>query len=582
MLNLKKMFGLNPNETTPRTEIMAGITTFLTMSYILAVNPSIFSEIDPNVSGPMPVGAVFTTTALAAVVGCLVMAFWGKLPYGLAPGMGLNAFFVYTICGIMGYTWQFALTAVLIEGIIFILLTVTNVREAIVNAIPLNLRYAIGGGIGLFIAFIGLQSSGLVVKQDSTLVTLGDVTSGSALLALIGLVITGVLYIKKVRGAMLIGILVTTVIGIPMDVTGEITSIVATPDSIAPIFCKFEWNNVFSLDMLVVVFTLLFIDMFDTIGTLVGVSTKAGMIDEKGRVKNIKQAFMADAIATTVGACLGTSTTTTYVESASGVAVGGRSGLTAFSVGICFAIAMFFSPLFLSIPAAATAPVLILVGLMMLENITKVEFHDFSEAIPAFVCLIAMPMTYSISNGILLGIIAYAVVNLMCGKFKKLTPTICILAVLFVLKFMFMKPGENVEKPIPTNEIQYVFKSINVDVLKSTNVVKSNKKEQILASLNINCTEDVDTEYSKYIVAEHMITKSSIAKVSGFNVADDEISDENLPLFVAKLKDKENTITKYVIPIVIEEVCHGYISLNEDGKSIYGVYLPNITGTQTH
>ena len=574
MLNLKKLFGLNPNETNPRTEIMAGITTFLTMSYILAVNPNIFS-------GLMPESAVFTTTALAAVVGCLVMAFWGKLPYGLAPGMGLNAFFVYTICGIMGYTWQFALTAVLIEGIIFILLTVTNVREAIVNAIPLNLRYAIGGGIGLFIAFIGLQSSGLVVKQDSTLVTLGDVTSGSALLALIGLAITGVLYIKKVRGAMLIGILVTTFIGIPMGVTGEITNIVATPDSIAPIFCKFEWNNVFSLDMLVVVFTLLFIDMFDTIGTLVGVSTKAGMIDEKGRVKNIKQAFMADAIATTVGACLGTSTTTTYVESASGVAVGGRSGLTAFSVGICFAIAMFFSPLFLSIPAAATAPVLILVGLMMLENITKVEFHDFSEAIPAFVCLIAMPMTYSISNGILLGIIAYAVVNLMCGKFKKLTPTICILAVLFVLKFMFMKPGENVEKsiekPIPTNEIQYAFKSTNMDVLISTNAVKSNKKEQILAALNINDVENVDAEYSKYIIAEHIIKKDSIDKVSGYNIVDANICDENLPIYVAKI----NKTTKYVIPIVRNRVYCGYISLDEDGKTIYGVYRPNTTGTQT-
>ena len=577
MLNLKKMFGLNPNETTPRTEIMAGITTFLTMSYILAVNPNIFS-------GLMPEGAVFTTTALAAVVGCLVMAFWGKLPYGLAPGMGLNAFFVYTICGIMGYTWQFALTAVLIEGIIFILLTVTNVREAIVNAIPLNLRYAIGGGIGLFIAFIGLQSSGLVVKQDSTLVTLGDVTSGSALLALIGLAITGVLYIKKVRGAMLIGILVTTVIGIPMGVTGEITSIVATPDSIAPIFCKFEWNNVFSLDMLVVVFTLLFIDMFDTIGTLVGVSTKAGMIDEKGRVKNIKQAFMADAIATTVGACLGTSTTTTYVESASGVAVGGRSGLTAFSVGICFAIAMFFSPLFLSIPAAATAPVLILVGLMMLENITKVEFHDFSEAIPAFVCLIAMPMTYSISNGILLGIIAYAVVNLMSGKFKKLTPTICILAVLFVLKFMFMNPGENVEKPIekpiPATEIQNVFSSTNVDVLNSTNVIKENKKEQILAALNINVEKNADAEYSEYIVAEHIITKDSIAQIGGFNVADTAISNNNLPLFVAKLKNEKDA-TKYVIPIVRDSVCNGYISLNEDGKTLFGVYMPELNEEST-
>lgn len=429
---LKKLFGFDSTKTTIKTEIVAGVTTFLTMSYILAVNPLIFNGLMPDN------GAVFTATALAAIVGCLVMAFWGKLPYGLAPGMGLNAFFVYTICGIMGYSWQFALTAVLIEGLIFIVLTLTNVREAIVNAIPLNLRYAIGGGIGLFIAFIGLQSSGLVIKQDSTLVTLGDVTSGSALLALIGLAITGVLYIKKVRGAMLIGILATTVIGIPMGVTGKITGIIDTPDSIAPIFCKFEWENVFTLDMLVVVFTLLFIDMFDTIGTLVGVSTKAGMIDEKGRVKNIKEAFMADAIATTAGAMLGTSTTTTYVESAAGVAQGGRSGLTAFAVAICFAVALFFSPLFLSIPSAATAPALIIVGLLMIEPITKIPFGDFSESIPAFVCIIMMPLTYSISNGILLGMIAYIVMNVVSGKFKKISVTMYILAILFILKFIFI------------------------------------------------------------------------------------------------------------------------------------------------
>ena len=551
---LKKLFGLNPNETTPRTEIMAGITTFLTMSYILAVNPSIFS-------GLMPEGAVFTATALAAIIGCVVMALWAKLPYGLAPGMGLNAFFVYTICGIMGYTWQFALTAVLIEGLIFIVLTLTNVREAIVNAIPLNLRYAIGSGIGLFIAFIGLQSSGLVVMQEGTLVTLGDVTSGSALLALIGLVITGVLYIMKVRGAMLIGILATTFIGIPMDVTTDITAIVDTPDSISPIFCQFEWDKVFTLDMLVVVFTLLFIDMFDTIGTLVGVSTKAGMVDEKGRVKNIKQAFMADAIATTAGACLGTSTTTTYVESAAGVAVGGRSGLTAFTVGICFAIAMFFSPLFLSIPAAATAPVLILVGLMMLEPITKIEFKDFSEAIPAFVCLIAMPMTYSISNGILLGIIAYAIINIICGKFRKLTATICILAVLFVMKFMFVNPGEDVEVVTPKNEVQNVFKSIN-------NVKADNKKEQILAALNIWNVEDVDATYSMYIVAEQIFTKDSIAQTGGFDIADADISYDNLPVFVAKV----NEVTKYVIPIIDNGLCNGYAAINEDGNTIYGIY----------
>ena len=560
---LKKLFGLNPNETTPRTEIMAGITTFLTMSYILAVNPSIFS-------GLMPEGAVFTATALAAIVGCVVMALWAKLPYGLAPGMGLNAFFVYTICGIMGYTWQFALTAVLIEGLIFIVLTLTNVREAIVNAIPLNLRYAIGSGIGLFIAFIGLQSSGLVVMQESTLVTLGDVTSGSALLALIGLVITGVLYIMKVRGAMLIGILATTFIGIPMDVTPDITAIVDTPDSISPIFCQFEWDKVFTLDMLVVVFTLLFIDMFDTIGTLVGVSTKAGMVDEKGRVKNIKEAFMADAIATTAGACLGTSTTTTYVESAAGVAVGGRSGLTAFTVGICFVVAMFFSPLFLSIPAAATAPVLILVGLMMLEPITKIEFKDFSEAIPAFVCLIAMPMTYSISNGILLGIIAYAVINIICGKFRKLTATICILAVLFVMKFVFVNPGEDVEVVTPKNEVQNVFKSIN-------DVKADNKKEQILAALNIWNVEDVDATYSMYIVAEQIFTKDSIAQTGGFDIADADISYDNLPVFVAKVND----VTKYVIPIIDNGLCNGYAAINEDGNTIYGIYKSHMNEEQS-
>ena len=335
---IQKLFGLNPKRTTIRTEILAGITTFLTMSYILAVNPTMFSILD------MPAGAVFTSTALAAIVGTLAMAFLAKLPYGLAPGMGLNAFFVFTICGVMGYSWQFALTAVLIEGFIFIILTLTNVREAIVNAIPVNLRYAIGAGIGLFIAFIGLQSAGLVVKSDATLVNLGDITSSTALLALFGLVITGVLFVKNVRGAMLIGILATTLIGLPMGIT-DFKGVLSAPESIEPIFCQFEWDQIFSVDMVIVVFTLLFIDMFDTIGTLVGVSIKAGLVDKDGRVKNIKQAFLADAIATTVGACFGTSTTTTYVESASGVAAGGRSGLTAFTVAVCFAVSLFFSPL---------------------------------------------------------------------------------------------------------------------------------------------------------------------------------------------------------------------------------------------
>ena len=429
---LKKLFGFDSTKTTIRTEIVAGITTFLTMSYILAVNPTMFGELDG-----MPVGSVFTSTALAAIVGCLAMAFVGKLPFGLAPGMGLNAFFVYSVCMGMGYSWQFALTAVLIEGLIFIVLTLTNLREAIVNAIPMSLRNAIGAGIGLFIAFIGLKSAGVVVSDEATLVALGDVTSGSALLAFIGLVITGFMYSRNVPGAILLGIIITMVIGIPLGVT-EFKGIVSAPESIAPIFCQFEFDKIFSVDMLVVVFTFFFIDMFDTVGTLVGVCTKAKMVDENGNIYRVKQAFMADSIATTAGALLGTSTTTTYVESAAGVAQGGRSGLTALVVGGCFVIAMFFSPLFLSIPSAATAPALIIVGLLMAEQIKNVTFDDFSESIPAFVCMLMMPLTYSISNGILIGMITYVLMNMICGKFKKLSPAMYILAILFILKYIFI------------------------------------------------------------------------------------------------------------------------------------------------
>ena len=429
---LKKLFGFDSTKTTIRTEIVAGITTFLTMSYILAVNPTMFGELDG-----MPAGSVFTSTALAAIVGCLAMAFVGKLPFGLAPGMGLNAFFVYSVCMGMGYSWQFALTAVLIEGLIFIVLTLTNLREAIVNAIPMSLRNAIGAGIGLFIAFIGLKSAGVVVADGATLVALGDVTSGSALLAFIGLVISGFMYSRNVPGAILLGIIITMVIGIPLGVT-EFKGIVSAPESIAPIFCQFEFDKIFSVDMLVVVFTFFFIDMFDTVGTLVGVCTKAKMMDENGNIYRVKQAFMADSIATTAGALLGTSTTTTYVESAAGVAQGGRSGLTALVVGGCFVIAMFFSPLFLSIPSAATAPALIIVGLLMAEQIKNVEFDDFSESIPAFVCMLMMPLTYSISNGILIGMITYVLMNMICGKFKKLSPAMYILAILFILKYILI------------------------------------------------------------------------------------------------------------------------------------------------
>ena len=429
---LKRLFGFDSTKTTVRTEIVAGLTTFLTMSYILAANPSMFSQLEG-----MPAGAVFTTTALAAIVGTLAMAFWGKMPFGLAPGMGLNAFFVYTVCMGMGYSWQFALTAVFIEGLIFILLTITNLREAIVNAIPASLKNAIGAGLGLFIAFIGLQNAGIISNNDATLVSIGTITEGSPLLALIGLLITGVLVVKNVRGGMLIGILVTTLIGIPMGIT-DYNGVLSMPHSISDIFCKFEWEHVLSLDMLVVVFTFLFFDMFDTIGTLVGVCTRANMLTPDGRIPRVKQAFMADAIATTVGACLGTSTTTTYVESASGVAHGGRSGLTAFAIAVCFAISLFFSPLFLAIPAAAIAPVLVIVGLFMMVPIKNIPFEDYAESIPAFITIITMPMAYSISDGILLGMISYVALNLLCGNIKRITPTMAILAILFVLKYIFI------------------------------------------------------------------------------------------------------------------------------------------------
>lgn len=429
---LEKLFGFKKGKHSVRIEILAGITTFLTMSYILAINPAIFSGVEG-----MPTGAVFTATALASIAGTLVMAMWAKLPFGLAPGMGLNAFFVYTICLGMGYSWQFALTAVLIEGLIFILLTLTNLREAILNAIPHSLRNAIGVGIGLFIAFIGLQNAGIVVRNDATLVSIGDIMSPKPLLGLIGILITGVFVVKNIRGALLIGLLLTTLIGLPMGLT-DFKGMVSVPHSIAPIFCKFEWNSIFTIDMLVVVFTMLFIDMFDTIGTLVGVCTKANLLDKQGNIPRVKQAFMADAIATTVGACFGTNTTTTYVESAAGVTQGGRSGLTAFVVACCFIVALFFSPLFLSIPTAATAPVLVIVGLFMLEPIKKIPLDDFSEAIPAFICIITMPLAYSISAGILLGMISYVGLNMLCGKFKRLTPAMYVLAVLFILRYIFL------------------------------------------------------------------------------------------------------------------------------------------------
>lgn len=432
MAFLEKAFGFDPKQHKVGTEILAGVTTFLTMAYILAVNPSIFSALDG-----MPNGAVFTATILASAVAGLVMAFYAKKPFGLAPGMGLNAFFVYTVCLTMGYSWQFALTAVLIEGIIFIILSVTKVRTWILNSIPMSLKNAIGAGIGLFIAFIGLQNAGIVVNSDSTLVTLGDITHGTGLLAVIGLVISCTLAMLHVRGGVLIGILVTAIIGIPMGIT-QFGGIVSAPPSIAPIFCQFEWHNILSWDMLAVVFTFLFIDMFDTMGTVIGVSQKAGFVKEDGTIDGIDKVFMADAVGTVAGACFGTSTTTTYVESSTGVGTGGRTGLTAFTVAICFLVALIFSPVFLAIPSAATAPALIIVGMMMMQPATKIDWLNYRESIPAFLTMLLMPCCYSISDGILIGMISYVVLYALSGKWKEITPTMWVLAVLFILRYALL------------------------------------------------------------------------------------------------------------------------------------------------
>jgi adenine/guanine/hypoxanthine permease len=427
----EKYYKLKEHGTTIKTEVLAGITTFLTMAYILAVNPKILSATG------MDANAVFTATALATIVGTLIFALWAKLPFAAAPGMGLNAFFAFTVCLGMGYSWQFALTAVLIEGIIFIILTLFNVREAIVNAIPRTLKSAISAGIGLFIAFIGLQNAGIVKNNEATLVSLGDITSGTALLAMIGLIITSFLLVKKVTGALLIGILTTAIIGIPMGIT-HITGFMSAPPSLEPIFFKFDFSRICSFDMVIVVFTFLFVDIFDTLGTLVGVCSKAGLLDKKGAVPRVKQAFMADAIGTTIGSMLGTSTITAYVESASGVSEGGRTGLTALVTAGCFVLALLFSPIFTAIPFAATSPALILVGLFMLSPIKDLDLDDYSESIPAFICIIAMPMAYSIAEGISLGLLSYVLINVLCRNFKKISIGMYILAALFILKYIFI------------------------------------------------------------------------------------------------------------------------------------------------
>jgi len=430
---LEKFFQLKKNNTSVRTEIIAGVTTFMTMAYILAVNPGILSATG------MDQGAVFTATALSAAVATLVMALIANLPFALAPGMGLNAFFAFSVCLGMGHSWQFALTAVFLEGLIFIALTAFNIRELIINAIPMNIKHAISVGIGLFIALIGFKNAGVVVDNQATLVSLGkvvDIQSNAApIVALITLIITGALLARKVKGSLLIGIFVGTILGIPFGLTKLPASFELTPPSLSPIFAKFEWNQIFSIDMVLVLLTFLFVDLFDTVGTLIGVSSKANMLDKDGKIPNVKQALFADSIGTTLGALLGTSTVTTYVESAAGVGEGGRTGLTAATTGVLFLLALFFSPLFLMIPAAATAPTLILVGVMMFTPISKIDLSDFTESIPAFLTIVMMPFTFSIAEGIVFGMIAYVVLKLLTGKAKDVNIVGYLLAILFILKF---------------------------------------------------------------------------------------------------------------------------------------------------
>ena len=429
---IEKYFKLKENNTTIKTEVIAGITTFMTMAYILIVNPSILS------AAGMDQGAVFTATAVSAIVATLLMGLYAKLPFAQAPGMGLNAYFAFTVVLGMGYSFEFALTAVLLEGLIFIALTVFNVREAIVDAIPNGIKQAIAVGIGLFIALVGLEGAGIIIHPEDggTIVALGNIVSGPGLLAIIGIVLTSILLARNVKGALFIGMLITACIGIPMGVVEFPTQIISLPPSLSPTLFKFEWNNIFTLDMLIVLFTLLFMDMFDTIGTLVGVATKAKMLDAEGRVPNVKKALFADAVGTTVGACLGTSTVSTFVESASGVAEGGRTGLTAVVTAGMFFIALFFSPIFSVITPAVTASALVLVGLFMIEPIKSMNLEDYTEAIPAFLTLIMMPLSYSISDGIVFGVISYIILKVATGRRKEISFTTILIGFVFLLKFI--------------------------------------------------------------------------------------------------------------------------------------------------
>lgn len=460
MKQVENFFKLKENGTNVKTEVIAGLTTFVTMAYILAVNPSILGATG------MDAGAVFTATAIAAFLGTIFLALFSNYPFALAPGMGLNAYFAYTVVLGMGYSWQTALTAVFVEGLIFLILSITNIREQIFNAIPRSLKSAVSVGIGFFIAFIGLQNANIVI-DGPTLVTpfsleaynlskgvhasLNDVGI-SVFLALIGIIITAVLVVKKIKGNILLGILITWILGIICQLLGiyipnnELGFYSLIPDfsrglmppSIAPVFMQLDFSNIFSFKFIVVIFAFLFVDVFDTLGTLIGVSTKANMLDKNGKLPKIKGALFADSLATTFGAILGTSTVTTFVESASGVAEGGRTGLTAITTAILFALSLFFAPLFLAIPAFATAPALVIVGYYMFSSVIELNFNDISEAIPCYICIFAMPLLYSVSEGISLGVISYTFINLLSGKSKKLNIIMYILTILFILKYVFL------------------------------------------------------------------------------------------------------------------------------------------------
>lgn len=431
MNTIENIFRLKEHGTTIRTEIIAGVTTFMTMAYILAVNPYVLSN------AGMDRDAVFTATAISSFVAIVIMAFFANLPVALAPGMGLNAFFAYTVVLQMGYSWEMAITAVFIEGIIFIIFSFFRIREMIIESIPVNLKHAISVGIGLFIAFIGFSNAGIIVRNDATLISLGDLSSPEVLLALGGIIVIGVLLVLRVRAALVLGIIATALIGIPAGITDlPEGGLISLPPSPGPVFLKFDFGRIFTWDMLAVVFTFLFVDIFDTVGTLIGVCSKANLLDKEGRIPRASQALFADAVGTTIGAMLGTSTVTSYIESASGVQAGGRTGLTSLTTGILFLLSLFFAPLFLMIPGSATAPALILVGLFMISPIQRTNLEDYAESIPVFLTIIIMPLSYSISEGIAFGMLSYVLIKTFTGRWKEISVVLYILATLFVLKHL--------------------------------------------------------------------------------------------------------------------------------------------------